>query len=70
MSPSNKQAARCPTCCAQPARRKQREDGAGSGDADEDEGAEAPGGFFRLVVVEMGDLPVWLRGGSTGAPQS
>eukprot|EP00964_Phaeocystis_antarctica_P097834 scaffold63904_cov63-Phaeocystis_antarctica.AAC.2 len=55
VSPSNKQVARCPTCCAHPARREQREDGAGSGDDDEDEGAEAPGGFFRLVVVEIGE---------------
>eukprot|EP00964_Phaeocystis_antarctica_P021535 scaffold11958_cov72-Phaeocystis_antarctica.AAC.1 len=57
------EAARCPTCCAQPARREQREDRAGSGDAEEDEGAGAPGGFLRLVV-EMGEsIPVWLRGG-------
>ena len=32
-----------PTCCVRPARREQCEDGADSGDADEDEGAEAPG---------------------------
>ena len=46
-----KQAAQCPTCCAQHARREWREDCAGSGDADEDEGAEALAGFFRLVKV-------------------
>ena len=34
---------------AQPARRIRREDGAGSGDTDEDEGAEAPGGLLCLV---------------------
>ena len=50
-----KQVARCPTCCAQPVRREQRKDGAGSGEADEDEGAEAPGRFLCLVVVEMGE---------------
>ena len=44
-----KQAAQCPTCCAQPGRREGREDCAGSGDADEDEGAEALAGFFHLV---------------------
>eukprot|EP00964_Phaeocystis_antarctica_P036735 scaffold20972_cov58-Phaeocystis_antarctica.AAC.4 len=47
-----KQAAQCPTCCAQPGRREWREDCAGSGDSDEDEGAEALAGFF-LLVVEM-----------------
>ena len=46
-----KQAAQCPTCCAQPGRREGREDCAGSGDADEDEGAEALAGFFRLVEM-------------------
>ena len=45
-----KQAAQCPTCCAQPGRREWREDCAGSGDADEDEGAEALAGVFRLVM--------------------
>ena len=45
-----KQAAQCPTCCAQPGRREGREDCAGSGDADEDEGAEALAGFFCLVM--------------------
>ena len=49
-----KQAAQCPTCCAQPARREGREDCAGSGDADEDEGAEALAGFFRLVMEMWG----------------
>ena len=46
-----KQAAQCPTCCAQHARREWREDCAGSGDADEDEGAEALAGFFCLVEM-------------------
>ena len=49
-----KQAAQCPTCCAQHARREWREDCAGSGDSDEDEGAEALAGFFRLVVEMWG----------------
>ena len=44
----------CPTCCAQHARREWREDCAGSGDSDEDEGAEALAGFFRLVVEMWG----------------
>ena len=38
----------------QPARRERREDGADSGDADESEGAEAPGGFLCLVVERCG----------------
>ena len=48
--------------------------GADSGDADEDEGAEAPGGFLCLVVVEMGQFLVDVvevyrsHGGYTGAP--
>ena len=55
-----KQVAQCPTCCAQPARREWREDGAGSGDSD-DEGAEALAGFFRLVV-EMWGVSCGYRG--------
>ena len=39
------------TCCAQPGRREGHEDCANSGDADEDEGAEALAGFFRLVEM-------------------
>ena len=49
-----KQAAQFPTCRAQPARREWREDCAGSSDSDEDEGAEALAGFFRLVVEMWG----------------
>ena len=48
-----KQAAQCPTCCAQPVRREWREDCAGS--SDEDEGAEALAGFFCLVVEMCGE---------------
>ena len=62
------------TCCAQPARRERREDSAGSGDADEDEGAEAPGGLLGLEVEMyvflwwgacnfVDTVSIWLRQG-------
>ena len=54
LSPRKQQAAQYPTCCAQHARREWREDCAGSGDSDEDEGTEALAGFFRLVVEMWG----------------
>ena len=64
-----KQAAQCPTCCAQPGRREGREDCAGSGDADEDEGAEALAGFFRLVEM-WGVFYGRISREASGEPQS
>ena len=67
------------TSVLQPGRREGREDCAGSGDADEDEGAEALPGFFRLVEMwgVLCGRRVRLREGSgrisreaSGAPQS
>ena len=58
-----KQAARCPTCCVQPARRywRRREDGADSGGAEEDEGAkEAPG---LLCLHRVGSIVRGRTGG-------
>eukprot|EP00964_Phaeocystis_antarctica_P023643 scaffold13207_cov62-Phaeocystis_antarctica.AAC.3 len=63
-----KQAAQCPTCCAQHARREWREDCAGS--SDEDEGAEALAGFFRLVVDMWGVFCGRISWEASGTPQS
>ena len=49
--------AQCPTCCVQPARREQPEDGADSGDADEDEGAEGTGGLLCLGWLDVEKFP-------------
>ena len=66
-----KQAAQCPTCCAQHARREWREDCAGSGDADEDEGAEALAGFFRLVVdMVLGSTLCGTSREASGGPRT
>ena len=60
------------TCCAQPGRREGHEDCANSGDADEDEGAEALAGFFRLVVdmVLGSTLCGYIAGGFGRAAES
>ena len=64
-----KQAAQCPTCCAQPGRREWREDCAGSGDSDEDEGAEALVGVFRLVEM-WGVFCGRISGEASGGPRT
>ena len=56
--------AQCPTCCVQPARREEREDGADSGNADEDEGVEGAGGLLYLVFERCGEDPVDVSEGS------
>eukprot|EP00964_Phaeocystis_antarctica_P033168 scaffold18816_cov60-Phaeocystis_antarctica.AAC.2 len=56
--PSNETGVRrCPNLLrVQPARQERREDGADSGYADEDEGAEAAGGFLCLVAERCGAI--------------